>query len=74
MTPNRIAFVSINGRACAAYGIAYGATFPVGAWLVTSDGSAVHVEADGTVSLLPTSLPMSRQSAAAIPTSTRSKP
>lgn len=72
MTTNfkRPSFVFINPRVCAAFGLRPGTSAMAGAWLVTADGTELHVLADGTVALRPSPLPWSRPSVAAIPTMT----
>jgi hypothetical protein len=65
---NRHDLVVIHPCACAFYGLRPGSAFPVGTWLVTNDGTELHVLADGTVALRPSPLPWTRPSVAAIPT------
>lgn len=67
---NAHALVVIHPCACEAYGLRPGSAFPVGTWLVTADGTELHVQADGQVEPRPTPLPWTRPSWAARPTFT----
>ena len=65
--------IVIDRRACAAYGLPFGSTFPAGSIIVQPDGTALLVEPTGALMPRPTPWPWTRPSWAAIPF-TRSSP
>ena len=62
----RPAFVLVDLRDCAAFGLRPGTAATPGAWIQTEHGE-LHVQADGTVELRPTPIPWTRPSVAALP-------
>lgn len=63
----RLDLVVIHLCACEAYGLKPGSAFPVGTWIVTSDGTEVSVTESGALMPRPLPLPWTRPSWAALP-------